>query len=984
MSTVPLRSSMASGPPSYETIAHPPLAVAHSTAVQHPPRQRHSRPSAAPAVFRSTAAGDPRSWCRSVEHLPSASTSAAKPRTTSLFVPPASPTSFSANASPLGFARLAVQTAGGPSSSGASSSFAAHPPPSQLLLPPQARPLLPATISPVPFRTSSGNYFVPNVPPVIVPPRQMMPLQQQQSTQRTDDSDSDDDSSEMNCSQCCESSTLKSTIRAIFLGQAMSLCLCGTGVGSELLAKGGFNAPAAQNFLNYFLLFFVYGLIVGCRSGDRNLLNVLRRRGWKYLLLAFVDVQANYLIVYAYQYTNLTSIQILDCSTIPVVMTLSWLFLAVRYLLSHLIGVSVCLVGIGLIIYADAISGRGTEGGENRVLGDVLCLCAALLYGVANVSEEFLVKQYDRIEYLGVIGLFGCIIAGIQASIFEHSNLLTFQWSLAAAAEYALYTGCMFAFYSMVSVVMQQTSALMFNLAVLTADFYSLLAGIFIFSYAFNILYFLSFLIVLTGSVVYSARKTKERSRAEGTWASKILCFCCPCANCWDCRPRANYTVRDAQRTPSISEMGSPPSSSASTPVRRLTATAEMPPLTPLRVFVRGVRSRGTRSDKRPAPFVEEATTFADKHTVINDPFTRLPYPPEQLVDHLNSTAHERQAARQAKFGTRKQQNDVNFDHIDIEKQIFLMFPGQGSQVVGMGAALRDHEPSRRLFEQASEFLGYDLQKLCLEGPKSKLDQTIFCQPALFLSTMAAVEKLRAETEDFDERLTNVAGFSVGELAALVVGGVLSFEDALRVVAVRAQAMHDCNQLVSSGMLTIKTKADSRLHEAMKEAREKAAEKGEAPLCDISNFLYCGTVVVGGSQFCLRFLKENSERCKFQVVRELAVSGAFHTGLMQPAEKPVLDALRQVDVRPPTLNVYSNYLGKVYSRKKTEIRRAIVKQLSNPVKWEQIMQLIYRKHQDYRFPTFYEVGPGRQLGAILMQVSKKAYLTYKSYFGESR
>jgi solute carrier family 35 protein F1/2 len=145
------------------------------------------------------------------------------------------------------------------------------------------------------------------------------------------------------------------------------------------------------------------------------MLNVLQKRGWKYLILAFVDVQANYLIVYAYQFTNLTSIQILDCSVIPVVMVLSYLFLSVRYLISHLVGVSVCLIGIGLVIYADVLSGKGAEGGQDRLLGDLLCLGAALLYGVANVTEEFLVKQYDRFEYLGLVGLFGSIIACIQA-----------------------------------------------------------------------------------------------------------------------------------------------------------------------------------------------------------------------------------------------------------------------------------------------------------------------------------------------------------------------------------------------------------------------------------------------------------------------------------------------------------------------------------------------------------------------------------------
>lgn len=95
-------------------------------------------------------------------------------------------------------------------------------------------------------------------------------------------------------------------------------------------------------------------------------------------------------------------------------MVLSWLFLSVRYLVPHLIGVLVCLLGIGLIIYADAVSGKGSEGGQDRLLGDLLCLAAALLYGVANVTEEFLVKQYDRFEYLGMVGMFGSVIASIQ------------------------------------------------------------------------------------------------------------------------------------------------------------------------------------------------------------------------------------------------------------------------------------------------------------------------------------------------------------------------------------------------------------------------------------------------------------------------------------------------------------------------------------------------------------------------------------------
>lgn len=180
------------------------------------------------------------------------------------------------------------------------------------------------------------------------------------------------------------------------------------------------------------------------------------------------------------------------------------------------------------------------------------------------------------------------------------------------------------------------------------------------------------------------------------------------------------------------------------------------------------------------------------------------------------------------------------------------------------------------------------------------------------------------------------------------------------------------------------------------------------PLCEIAIFLYTGHVVVGASKQCIKYLRENADRCQYtvsslsliyhrhigsQVLNELAVSGAFHTGLMQPAQAAVDAAVRDVTLNAPRLNVYSNFSGKVFPRKPSQIRQQIVKQLNYPVKWEQIMQLIYRKHQvsifhlnfslclslqDYRFPTFYEIGPGRQLGAILFQVSKKAFKTYKS------
>ncbi|EPB67616.1 hypothetical protein ANCCEY_13290 [Ancylostoma ceylanicum] len=302
------------------------------------------------------------------------------------------------------------------------------------------------------------------------------------------------------------------TFRSIALGQVLSLCLCGTGISSQLLSNRGVNAPAAQSFTNYFLLCFVYCTALSCKAGEQGLLGVLRRRGLQYFLLALIDVEANYMIVYAYQFTNLTSVQLLDCSTIPMVLLLSWLFLSVRYLISHIIGVCICLIGIACLIWADILDEKGSIGGNHRVVGDLLCLGGAMLYAVANVSEEFLVKQHSRMEYLGMVGLFGSLISGVQLAVLEHKNLAQLDWSAATIGCFILFAVSMFIFYSLVTVVLQKTSALMFNLSTLTADFYSLLFGLFLFKDTFHYLYFVSFLVVVTGSVIYSIRETQVSS----------------------------------------------------------------------------------------------------------------------------------------------------------------------------------------------------------------------------------------------------------------------------------------------------------------------------------------------------------------------------------------------------------------------------------------------------------------------------------------
>ncbi|XP_026102226.1 solute carrier family 35 member F1-like [Carassius auratus] len=231
----------------------------------------------------------------------------------------------------------------------------------------------------------------------------------------------------------CESDSWISVDRELLLtlalGQVLSLLICGIGLTSKYLADDYHaNTPVFQCFLNYILLFLVYTTTLAVRQGEENLLAILKRRWWKYMILGLIDIEANYLVIKAYQYTTLTSVQLLDCFVIPVVLLLSWFFLLVRYKVLHFVGVGVCLLGMGCMVGADVMVGRQQGLGDHKLMGDLLVLAGATLYGISNVCEEFIVKNLSRVEFLGMMGLFGSFFSGIQLAIMEHKELLKVQW----------------------------------------------------------------------------------------------------------------------------------------------------------------------------------------------------------------------------------------------------------------------------------------------------------------------------------------------------------------------------------------------------------------------------------------------------------------------------------------------------------------------------------------------------------------------------
>ncbi|CAJ1064868.1 solute carrier family 35 member F2-like [Xyrichtys novacula] len=306
--------------------------------------------------------------------------------------------------------------------------------------------------------------------------------------------------------------------RTLAMGQGLAGLICGTAVSSQFLATNfHVNTPMLQSFLNYALLCLTYTTMLFCRTGDGNILQILRRRWWKYLLLGLVDVEANYAVVKAYQYTTLTSVQLLDCFVIPVLMILSRLVLKTRYRPVHYVGVFTCLLGVGAMVGADLLSGRDQGSTSNILLGDGLVLLSATLYAVSNVCQEYTVKNLSRVEFLGMVGLFGTVISTIQMAVLERGEVAAIQWSWEVGLLFAAFGSCMYTLYSCMPIVMKRSSATSVNLSLLTADLFSLFCGIFLFQYKFSALYLVSLVVILIGFITFNAVPTPEPSTSSSS-----------------------------------------------------------------------------------------------------------------------------------------------------------------------------------------------------------------------------------------------------------------------------------------------------------------------------------------------------------------------------------------------------------------------------------------------------------------------------------
>jgi [acyl-carrier-protein] S-malonyltransferase len=296
----------------------------------------------------------------------------------------------------------------------------------------------------------------------------------------------------------------------------------------------------------------------------------------------------------------------------------------------------------------------------------------------------------------------------------------------------------------------------------------------------------------------------------------------------------------------------------------------------------------------------------------------------------------------------------------DSAKVAFL-FPGQGAQTVGMGAAVCAKVPAARaLFDRASAVLGYDLFELCTEGPAADLDSTVYSQPALFVAGLAALEQLKQDSPELVQTCSATAGLSLGEYTALVFAGVMDFESGLRVVQERGRAMQDAADATSSGMVSVLGMERDQVQKLCDEARSDQ-------VLEIANLLCPGNIVCSGeTAACERLLTLATAAGAMKVI-PLAVAGAFHTSLMRSAVDRLRKALADVPMKKPRIPVVSNVDARPHDNP-DEIRELLIRQVCSQVRWEDSIRYLL---DDQGITSFYELGPGRVLCGLLKRISRR-------------
>lgn len=292
---------------------------------------------------------------------------------------------------------------------------------------------------------------------------------------------------------------------------------------------------------------------------------------------------------------------------------------------------------------------------------------------------------------------------------------------------------------------------------------------------------------------------------------------------------------------------------------------------------------------------------------------------------------------------------------------LYILCPGQGSQVVGMGKDLMANSAgAREVFETANRVLGFDLASVCFTGPEEKLNQTDMSQPALFTVGVASFRAAVEQGKIDPAAVTSYAGLSLGEYTALHLAGVFSFEDGLRLVQARGRYMQEAAVAVPSSMVAIIGAESAAVDELVRDA------KGGGVLVP-ANYNAPGQIVISGTlEACERAVALATEKGIRAV--PLTVAGAFHSPLMQPGADRMGAELAKVTFIAPKTPVWSNVTGQLHGSDTDTIKKLLVEQITHPVKWEQTMVALNSVSPDGRYV---ELAPGRTLAGLAKRVNRR-------------
>jgi [acyl-carrier-protein] S-malonyltransferase len=288
-----------------------------------------------------------------------------------------------------------------------------------------------------------------------------------------------------------------------------------------------------------------------------------------------------------------------------------------------------------------------------------------------------------------------------------------------------------------------------------------------------------------------------------------------------------------------------------------------------------------------------------------------------------------------------------------------FIFPGQGAQFVGMGKDVAEQFPATRtIFDKANSIVGFDLARVCFEGPAGQLNTTTMSQPAIF-TVSAAILKVIRNAVSLKPDVT--AGLSMGEYTALYAAGLISFEDGLLLVKKRGEAMQAAADASSGGMVAIIGLDEEKTKALCKEA-------GQGELLEPVNFNCPGQIAISGTKSaCLRAEQLAEKYGAMKAVR-LEVAGAFHTTMMSPAAEALSDALARTKISEPAdIKVIANINAEYYSSS-PQIRESLAGQLVQPIYWQKCVERLLAEGVE----KFYEIGPGKVLTGLMKRINRKA------------